>query len=258
MTARRNQKAATPHMVTLPMEPLDQRLVAVEHGPDVMLTPDASAQIAEWTTGWLAADRLRDAGIPTPGPLLLHGPPGTGKTAVSRMLARQLAGVREVVAIDAMRVTEGYLGATSANIAKAADAAIKRGAILVLEEVDTLASARGYNSSAEVENARATTSIMRVLELPGPMIMTSNRIDVLDPAVMRRCEYVVAMPEPTPEHRRAIVARELGADPGPVEINLVAAIPIARRARRSALLRGENAAEVYSALCKALGPEPPR
>lgn len=230
------------------LPPPDERLVAVVPGPDVMLRPEAAAQLSEWIDGWAASARLIADGIQPPGPLFLHGPPGTGKTAATRMIARILDGARQVLVIDAMRVTEGFLGATSANIAKAAGAAVRAGAVLVLEEIDALASARSYGTSAEVENTRATTSIMRVLELAGPIVLTSNRLDVIDPAVIRRCEYVVEMPDPTAEQRREIIGRELGVDPGAVSLPLTRAIPLARRARRSAALRGGSSAEIFAAL----------
>lgn len=238
----------TPSPPTLPPLPLDKGLALVEPGPDVVVGPQATRELEEWITGWLSAGQLKEAEIPPPGPILLHGQPGTGKTATSRMIAARFAGSREVVVIDAMRVTESFLGATSANISRAATHAVERGAVLVLEEIDTLASSRGYESSAEVENSRSTTSIMRVLELPCPIVLTSNRLDVLDPAVMRRCEYVIEFSEPPPFVRRAIVARELGADPGSVEISLVRAIPIARRARRSAWLSGGDPSAVFAHL----------
>lgn len=254
--ARRQQAAApapAPAMTMLPLP--DARLARVEHGPDVLMTPAAEAQVEEWITGWAASGKLQSVGISPPGPLFMHGPPGTGKTAVTRMIARRLGGVRQVVVIDAMRVTESWLGATSANIAKAADAAIADGAVLVLEEIDTLASDRLYESSAAVENTRATTSIMRVLELKGPIILTSNRIDVIDPAVLRRCEYIFEMPVPTAAQRRAILARELGLDDPEVlpwtDLPLTSAIPLARRARRNAVLAGRDPAEEYAALLKA-------
>jgi SpoVK/Ycf46/Vps4 family AAA+-type ATPase len=230
----------------LPIEPPpSDRLSAVMPGPDVLLTPQAAADLLEWIDGWLASAQLLTASIPPPGPLFLHGKPGTGKTSVTRMIARRLLGTRPVYVIDAMRVTEQWMGRTSANIAKAADAAIKSGAVLVLEEIDTLASARSYATSAEVENTRSTTSIMRVLELPGPMVLTSNRLDVIDPAVLRRCEYILEMPEPSPDQRRAIVAAELGEDPGPISLSLSVAIPLARRARRSAALGMGSAEAVF-------------
>lgn len=253
MSRRPSRAAAVPAPQLLPMQPLDHRLVAVAPGPDAILTPAAFMQIEEWIGGWFDAAGLCAAGIPTPGPLLLHGPPGTGKTSVSRMLARRFAGAREVVVLDAMRVTDSHLGMTASNVSEATGQAVKRGAVLVIEEVDVLATIRMYSTGAEVEGTRTTTAIMRVLELPCPIVMTSNRIDVLDPAVMRRCEYVVEMPEPTPEIRREIVARELGADPGVVEMSLTAALPLARRARRVAWLRGDRPADVFAALCSSAG-----
>jgi SpoVK/Ycf46/Vps4 family AAA+-type ATPase len=250
MTTRRSRSVEqAPVLQMLPLP--DERLARVMPGPDARLTPDASRQVEEWIAGWTASERLQAASIQPPGPLFLHGQPGTGKTHVTRMIARRFAEVRQVVVIDAMRVTASFLGETSANIAKAADAATKAGAVLVLEEIDALASLRTYNSSAEVENTRAATSIMRVLELGGPIVLTSNRLDVIDPAVIRRCEYVVEMPELGSDQRRAIVARELGADPGPVALLLTAAIPLARRARRTALLSERDARVVFLELVDA-------
>lgn len=223
-------------------------LEVVDHGPDAMLTPDAAAQVTEWIDGWLAKAQLFAAGIAPPGPMFLHGPPGTGKTAVTRMVARLFAGARPMFVLDGMRITSQYMGVTSAKIADAATKARSLGAVLVLEEVDTLAMTRSYETGAEAESARSATAIMRVLEMDIPVILTSNRIDVIDPAVIRRCEYIVLMPDPTPALRREIVGRELGVDPGPVSISLSIAIPLARRARRTAALRGGSAAVTFASL----------
>lgn len=245
-------------MQALPLGGTSEGLAVVEPGPDAILTPDAGVQVVEWIDGWTARAELLAAGISPPGPMFLHGPPGTGKTAVTRMIARMLTGVRQVLVVDGMRVTSQFMGATSANIAKAAQDAQAMGAVLVLEEVDTLASHRSYETGAETENARHATAIMRVLELAIPIILTSNRLDIIDPAVMRRCEYVISMPEPTPEARRAIVERELGADPGPVALSLTVAIPLARRARRTAALRGGSAAVTFAALSMSAETRPNR
>jgi SpoVK/Ycf46/Vps4 family AAA+-type ATPase len=235
-------------MEAIPLGGTNEGLVIVEPGPDVLLTPDAALQVTEWIDGWAARDRLFAAGITPPGPLFLHGPPGTGKTAVTRMLARKLAGVRPVFVVDGMRVTSQYMGVSAANLSKASDTARAAGGVLVLEEVDTLAMHRSHETGAEVENSRSATAIMRILELGIPVILTSNRLDVIDPAVIRRCEYIVSMPDPSPAQRRAIVERELGCDPGPVALQLTVALPLARRARRTAALRGGSAAVAFATL----------
>lgn len=254
-------KKATPRMVSTPQTMVvlptpDERLVRASPGPDVMLTPRAGVEIEEWIAGWVAQAELEAAGVSRPGPLLLYGPTGTGKTSVTRMVARRLEGVKEVFVVDAMRVVSSFLGETSANIAKAASAAIRSGGVLVLEEIDALASSRTYETSAAVENTRSTTSIMRTLELEGPMILTSNRLDVLDPAIVRRCEYIVEMPTPTHEQRREIVERELGTRHPfaiPTTVPLSSAIALARRARRVAVVSGRDVVSVFSEMMEFNG-----
>jgi SpoVK/Ycf46/Vps4 family AAA+-type ATPase len=159
----------------LPLHQPAEGLAIVEPGPDVLLTTDAAQQITEWIDGWLAKAQLFAAGILPPGPLFLHGPPVTGKTAVTRMVARMFSGSRPVFVLDGMRITSQYMGVTSAKIADAATKARSLGAVLVLEEVDTLAMTRSYESGSEAEGARSTTAIMRVLEMDIPVILTSNR-----------------------------------------------------------------------------------
>lgn len=232
----------------------DNRLALVAPGPDAVLTPAAELAFGEWIAGWIAEKRLERASIPRPGPMLLHGPPGTGKTTVTRAAARRFEDTRRVYAIDGMRMVGSLLGESSSNLVAAADAARRAvpTPVLVFEEVDTLASIRSYRQGGDVENSRATTAIMRLLEHPGPSILTSNRLDVLDPAVVRRCEYVIEMPEPSPEAKRTILTDELGADPGGhVGCSLVVAVPIARRARRVAFLERRQPAEVFAALLEA-------
>lgn len=245
--ARKSRASALPLVPWLPL-PANSQLSVVDPGPDVLLTKAADRDITEWLAGWMALTRLEAAGAPPPGPLLLHGPPGTGKTAVTKMIARRLEVTRRVVVLDAMRVMSQFMGESGARIAAAVDVAATVGAVLVIEEVDTLASSRQFGSGAELESTRVTTAVMRVIERRMPIIMTSNRADVLDPAVLRRCEYIVPMPMPTPDQRRAIVERELGTALGDLALETVDAagavkpiplaivLPLARRARRTSLL----------------------
>lgn len=259
---RKKSSPAPPSLFPPPLPtPVIANLYAVSPGPDAIYTTHASRdQITEWTSGWLAADELRAAGAPPPGPLLLHGPPGSGKTTVTAALARAFAARgTHVLALDATRVTSQFQGQTAAQLSAAADAARRAQVALVLEEIDSLASARSYRSGAELESTRTTNALMRVLELDMPLIATTNRLDVLDPAVERRFEYIVEMPAPDYAAQRVIVARLLGLDLLDFElcsfaVGLTTAVKLARRARRRAVLDGVSVTEAFEQLVKAALP----
>lgn len=263
--ARKSSAPAAPAPTTLTLPaPVIANLTEVLPGPDVVWsTMSSRKEIEEWASGWLAAGVLRAASVAPPGPLLLHGPPGTGKTTVTGALARQFAAHgRHVLALDAMRVVSQYMGQTAAQLSQAADDARRAGVVLVLEEIDTIASVRMYKDGPEIESTRTTTALMRVLEFDMPIVATTNRLDVLDPAVERRFEYIVEMPTPDDPTCRLIIANILGLNVWDFalyydfKLPLTSAVKLARRARRRAVIDSIPVNEAFAQLVKEVTPCP--
>jgi len=80
-------------------------------------------------------DAPGDAANPAGMNLLLHGPPGTGKSELARHIARGLD--REAMVRRASDVVSKWLGETEHNIATAFTEAERDDAVLILDEVDT-------------------------------------------------------------------------------------------------------------------------
>ncbi|MFQ5699913.1 MAG: AAA family ATPase [Myxococcota bacterium] len=120
--------------------------------------------------------------------LCLHGPPGTGKTEFAHYLARQTG--RSVVAKAASEILNMYVGGTEQNLAGAFDEAERDDALLLFDEADSFLRDR-----AQARNSWEATMVNEFLrrldDSRGLVVCTTNRVDDLDPAALRRFVFRV-------------------------------------------------------------------
>ena len=122
------------------------------------------------------------------GRLCLYGPPGTGKTAFARYLADALG--RELMVMRASDLLDKYLGQTEQKIAAMFYEATQDDAVLLLDEVDSLLSDRaGAHRRWEVSQVNELLTGLEAFE--GVFIATTNRLEALDRAVLRRFDLKV-------------------------------------------------------------------
>lgn len=117
------------------------------------------------------------------GRLCLYGPPGTGKSAFGLWLGERLS--RPVALKRASDLLGPYVGQTEANIAKAFKIAHRDGAILQIDEVDSFLAGRD-RASHNWETAMVNEMLTQMESFSGIFIATTNLMNGLDPAAMRR------------------------------------------------------------------------
>jgi len=115
--------------------------------------------------------------------LCLYGPPGTGKTAFGHWLASEIG--QPLVLKKASDLVHPHVGMTERLIARAFERAREDGAVLMIDEVDSFLQDR-----SRARNSWEVTQINEMLtqieSFPGIMIASTNLIDQLDPASLRR------------------------------------------------------------------------
>jgi transitional endoplasmic reticulum ATPase len=136
--------------------------------------------------------------------LCLYGPPGTGKTAFAHHLGRRLD--RPLHVKRGSDLQSMYLGETEKNIAEAFRQAREEGAILLIDEADGFLRDRtGAQRSWEVSQVNELLTQMEAFI--GIFVASTNLIDTLDAASLRRFDFKVKFGYLTREQRRLMLQR---------------------------------------------------
>jgi AAA+ superfamily predicted ATPase len=144
---------------------------------------------------------------------LFSGGPGTGKTMVAGVIARDL-GV-ELYRVDVSRITSKWVGETEKNLASLFDAAEDGQVMLLFDEADSLFAKR-TNVQTSVDryaNMEVNYLLQRLDSFEGIAILTTNFGAAIDPAFRRRLSFRVTFPFPDEEMRerlwRALIPAEV-------------------------------------------------
>lgn len=180
--------------------------------------------------------------------LLLHGPPGTGKSLIAGHVAGALSMPFYVVRLDSL--ISSRLGETAKNIRGVFDYVPSRQAVLFLDEMDAIAKVRD-DRHEHGELKRVVNTVLQGLDaLPDDVITVAatNHPHLLDAAIWRRFPYEVEIGLPDYEARQGLWHHFLyrGDDGKQKDIDLLARVSdelsgadienIALAARRRAIL----------------------
>ncbi|MBV2209611.1 MAG: ATP-binding protein [Thermomonas sp.] len=153
----------------------------------------------------IVADGLQSA---KSGRLCLYGPPGTGKTAYGRWVAEQL-GVPLLVK-RASDLMSPYIGENERNIARAFREAQIDGAVLLMDEVDSFLQDR-RSAQRGWEVSLVNEMLTQMESFPGVFIASTNLMDGLDQAALRRFDLKVKFDFLRPDQAWELLRRHCAA-----------------------------------------------
>ncbi len=130
--------------------------------------------------------------------LLFFGPPGTGKTLCAEAIAGELGKALWRLRVD--QLVSRWAGETEKNLADVFRRARGAGDVVLLDEADSLLTARD-GESQRWEVSMTNLLLQEVERFPGVLVLTTNRPDSLDPALERRLLARVEFEMPGEEER---------------------------------------------------------
>uniref|UniRef100_A0A7R9ZS44 AAA+ ATPase domain-containing protein n=1 Tax=Craspedostauros australis TaxID=1486917 RepID=A0A7R9ZS44_9STRA len=152
-------------------------------------------------------------GVAQPKGVLLYGPPGTGKTLLARAVAHHTDCT--FIRVSGAELVQKYIGEGSRMVRElfvmAREAAPS---IIFMDEIDSIGSSRGGGGGGGGDSEVQRTMLELLNQLDGfepaqniKVIMATNRIDILDPALLRpgRIDRKIEFPNPNVENRVAIM-----------------------------------------------------
>lgn len=136
---------------------------------------------------------------------LFDGPPGTGKTFCAEIIGAELGA--PVARINLPTIVSKWVGETEQRIADIFKRARSTGAILLFDEADSLFGRRvaeAQSSTDRYANMEVNLLLQEVERYEGIVLLTTNLIGGLDPAVLRRIHFRISFPEQDAELRARI------------------------------------------------------
>ncbi len=150
--------------------------------------------------------------------VLFAGPPGTGKTMAATIMARELG--LNAYRVDISKVMSKYIGETEKSLGEIFDAAQQNNSVLFFDETDALFGKRSEIKDSHDKYANVETSFLlqRLETFDGVVLMSTNLINNIDEAFMRRINYVVRFPFPNADQRlklwKSMFPEEMPIDEG--------------------------------------------
>jgi proteasome regulatory subunit len=152
-----------------------------------------------------------EVGVEPPHGILLYGPPGNGKTLIAKAVAHRAKAT--FIRMSGSELVQKYIGEGARLVRDVFQIAREKApSIVFIDEIDSVGSRRTYDGttgSSEVNR----TMVQLLAELDGfdsrgdvKIVAATNRIDLLDPALMRpgRFDRIIEVPSPDAQGRMEI------------------------------------------------------
>ncbi|MBX0348803.1 proteasome-activating nucleotidase Pan2 [Haloarcula pellucida] len=191
------------------------------------------------------AQQFRDVGIEPPSGVLLHGPPGTGKTMLAKAVANETDAT--FIKMAGSELVRKFIGEGARLVRDLFELASERQpAIIFIDEIDAIAAKRTESKTSG--DAEVQRTMMQLLsEMDGfddrgeiRIIAATNRFDMLDRAILRpgRFDRLIEVPNPD------VAGRERILDIHTEDMNLSEDVDLRAMARQTDGLSGAELASM--------------
>lgn len=222
------------------------------HLSDMTLGQSTRAQLDRVLHEQRQRDLLESHGFAPIHRLLLTGPPGTGKSMTASALATELSLPLFTIRLDAL--ISKYMGETSSKLRVIFDATVRTRAVYLFDEFDAIGAQRTSGNDVG-EARRILNTFLLFLDDTQPeslVVAATNHRAILDTALFRRFDMVVAYTLPQPLEALDVLRRRLAVvNTSAVSWNEVAnhvndlsqaeLVRAAESAAKSAILHGDDA-----------------
>ena len=193
------------------------RVMQVDHSPDVTYTDiggldEQMREVRETVELPLTrAEAFDEVGVEAPSGVLLHGPPGTGKTMLAKAVANETDA--SFIKMAGSELVHKFIGEGAKLVRDLFEVARENEpAVIFIDEIDAIASKR--TDSKTSGDAEVQRTMMQLLsEMDGfdergevRIMAATNRFDMLDEAILRpgRFDRLIEVPKPDAEGRELI------------------------------------------------------
>jgi len=173
-------------------------------------------ETVEWPLKY--PDSFKRLGIKPPTGVLLYGPPGTGKTLLAKAVANESGA--NFISVKGPELLSMWVGESEKHVREVFRRAKQVAPCIVFfDEVDALVPKRGSNADSSVTErvvSQLLAEISGLEDLHGVVVISStNRPDILDPALLRpgRLDRQILVPTPDEKSRLAIFSVHTKAMP---------------------------------------------
>lgn len=176
---------------------------------DVILSDENNSLLEEIFQEYHHEELLKSHGLFPADKLLFCGPPGCGKTLTAEVIASELNIPLAIVRIDS--VISSYLGETASNLRQVLDFVSSMPMVVLFDEFDALAKERA-DSADHGELKRVVNAFLQLLDAysgKSLLIAATNHEGILDTAVWRRFDEVLAFEPPNLEQLKRLLQCKL-------------------------------------------------
>lgn len=152
-------------------------------------------------------------GISQPKGVIMYGPPGTGKTLLARAVAHHTDCC--FIRVSGSELVQKYIGEGSRMVRELFVMARQHApSIIFMDEIDSIGGARSEGGSGGGDSEVQRTMLELLNQLDGfepaqniKVLMATNRLDILDPALLRpgRIDRKIEFPNPNEAARLHIL-----------------------------------------------------